>query len=226
MSLEAFTGRAQAYTKSRPSYPVEAIGYISEIMPQNTIIADIGAGTGKFTELLAIHNYELYAIEPNADMREQLTIALATFPNVKIIDATAEATTLANQSIDVITCAQALNRVDINMFRTECRRIGRANPLVISLYNYERDKTHSVLRYEKSTTAFYKNPIIREFPNPIYFTRDRWLQYHLSMEGVPQKSDAEHEAYFAQLNEIFDQSNENGVLLLDFVTNVYAERIG
>jgi len=226
MSLEAFTGRAQAYTKSRPSYPVEAINYICKIMPQNAIIADIGAGTGKFTELLARHNYELYAIEPNADMREQLTITLAAFPNAKIINATAETTTLANQSIDVITCAQALNRVDINRFHAECCRIGRANPLVISLYNYEQGKTHSVLRYDKSTNAFYQNPSMREFPNPIYYTRDRWLQYHLSMEGVPQESDAEHEAYFAELNEIFNHGNENGVLRLDFVTIVYAEQIG
>ena len=49
---------------------------------------------------------------------------------------------------------------------------------------------------------------MREFQNPIYYTRDRWLQYHLSMEGVPQESDAKHEAYFAELNEIFNRGNE------------------
>ena len=31
MSIEAFTGRAQAYTKARPGYPGEAIKYIQEL---------------------------------------------------------------------------------------------------------------------------------------------------------------------------------------------------
>jgi len=223
MNIDAFTGRAQAYTKARPSYPDEAIKYIRKIISENAIIADVGAGTGKFTELLARCAYKIYAVEPNSDMRGQLEITLASFPNAEVIDGLAEATSLYDQSVDVITCAQTLNRVDANIFRSECCRIGKANPIVISLYNYERGKTHSVLRYEKSTSSFYKNPVVREFPNPIYFTRDRWLSYHLSMEGVPQESEAGYEAYFAEQNEIFNCHSENGLILMDFVTNVYSE---
>jgi len=226
VSLEAFTGRAQAYTKARPSYPDEAIKYICELIPPDSIIADIGAGTGKFTELLARCGFEMYAIEPNADMREQLEITLASFTNTTIIDGTAEATTLANRSIDVITCAQALNRVDINAFYAECQRIGKVNPLVISLYNYERDKTHSILRYNKSTSAFYRNPAVRDFPNPIYFSRDMWLLYYLSMEGVPQEFEAEYNEFIAELNENFRRDSVDGLLLVDFVTSVYSEQIG
>jgi len=36
MNLEAFTGRAEAYTKSRPSELIEAIKYINKIMPVYT----------------------------------------------------------------------------------------------------------------------------------------------------------------------------------------------
>ena len=92
MNTDAFTNRAQAYTKARPGYPDEAIEYIRTLVPQRAIFADVGAGTGKFTELIARHGYEVFAVEPNADMLEQLAITLAPFPNTKIFDGTAEAT--------------------------------------------------------------------------------------------------------------------------------------
>jgi len=198
MNIEAFTGRAEAYVKARPGYPDEAIEYIRKLVPPDAVFADIGAGTGKFTELLARYGYKIFAVEPNADMREQLTITLSQFPNTKIFDGTAEATKLPDKSVDVITCAQVLNRVDIDAFRAECQRIGKPNPIVITLFNY----THGVGNYKKSTGDFYKNPVVREFPNPVFFTRDKWLLYFSSMEGVPLPSDSGYEEYTAELNEI------------------------
>ena len=225
MSVDCFTGRAEAYTKARPNYPNATIKYIRSIISSNAIVADIGAGTGKFTELIAKCGYEIHAVEPNADMRKQLTITLTPFPNVKITDGTAEATTLMAKSIDVITVAQALNRVDIGAFRNECMRIGNSAPIVISLYNYERGKTHSISRYNKSTSAFYRNPIVREFDNPKDYSWDMFLLYHLSMEGVPQEFDSAYEGYVTELRETFNRDSVDGFLRIDFVTSVYIERI-
>ena len=224
INKEAFTGRAQAYTKARPSYPKEVMEYINKIIPPDAVVADIGAGTGKFTELLAKCGYEVFAIEPNADMLEQLAITLKTFPNTKIAAASAEDTTLPDDSVDVITCAQTLNRVDIDAFRSECQRIGKNNPVVISLYNYKQGED-VISHYKKSTEAFYQNPLVQEFPNPVFFTRDKWLQYFASMEGVPLESDAEYEKHIAEINEIFDRDNVKGVLQLNLVTAVYSEKL-
>jgi len=94
MNTEKFTGKAQAYAKARPGYPDEVMDYIATLAPPGAVFADIGAGTGKFTELLARYGYEVLAVEPNADMREQLTVTLSSFSNIKIVDGTAEATTL------------------------------------------------------------------------------------------------------------------------------------
>lgn len=227
MNTEAFTGRAQAYVKARPGYPREAIEYIRTLVPPDAVFADIGAGTGIFTELLAQNGYEVFAVEPNADMREQLAITLAPFPKTKIINGTAEATTLAEHSVDIIANAQALNRFYIDLFRAECLRIGRPNPIVISIYNDDEIKGEykGSPRYKKSTGAFYRNPAVREFPNPVYFTREKWLLYYLSMEGVPQESDAGYEAYTAELNEIFDRNSVDGTLCLNLVAVVYSEQI-
>jgi ubiquinone/menaquinone biosynthesis C-methylase UbiE len=226
MNIEAFTGRAEAYVKARPGYPDEAMEYIYNLAPVGALFADVGAGTGIFTALLARYGCEIFAVEPNTDMLKQLAITLAPYPKVKIIDGTAEATTLAYHSVDVITNAQALNRFDLNKFRAECLRIGKPNLLVISVYNANEKTGKSSPRYKKSTEAFYQNPVVREFPNPLFFTRDKWLLYYLSMEGVPQKGDAGYDAYTAELNETFNRDSVDGVLRLNQVTVVYSERIG
>lgn len=90
MNTEKFTGKAAYYAQARPGYPETAIDYICALAPTNAVFADIGAGTGKFAELLAKRGYELFAVEPNADMREQLAETLKSFPNAKIVDGTAE----------------------------------------------------------------------------------------------------------------------------------------
>ncbi|MCL1793923.1 MAG: methyltransferase domain-containing protein [Oscillospiraceae bacterium] len=226
MNIEAFTGRAEAYVKARPGYSDEAMDYIRKLAPPGAVFADIGAGTGIFTALLARYGCEIFAVEPNADMREQLIVTLAPFPKVKIVDGTAEVTTLADHRVDVIANAQALNRFDLDKFKIECLRIGKLAPLVISVYNANEKTGKNSPRYKKSTEAFYKNPAVREFPNPLFFTRDKWLLYYLSMEGVPQKGDAGYGAYTAELNETFDRDAINGVLRLNQVTVVYSERIG
>ncbi|MCL2608557.1 MAG: class I SAM-dependent methyltransferase [Treponema sp.] len=79
MNTELFTGRAEAYEHGRPGYPVSVLDYIKNLVPQNAVIAEVGAGTGKFTELLAKGGFTLYAIEPNADMRKFLVTVLAPY---------------------------------------------------------------------------------------------------------------------------------------------------
>ena len=223
MNTDQFTGRTQAYVKARPSYPNEAMEYIYNLAPPNAVFADVGAGTGKFTELLARYGNEILAVEPNNDMREQLILTLAPFPNTKIFDGTAEVTKLPDKSVDIIVCAQSLNKFDIEAFRVECQRISKSNPFVITLWNNEQGEKYG--NYSKSTNALYKNPIIREFPNPVYYTRDNWVMYHTSMAGVPMEFEQGHEAYMAKFIEIFDRDNVDGVYRHDFVTVVYSEKL-
>jgi len=226
MGADDFTGRAKAYTEARPGYPYEVMEYIRSLSPPDAIIADIGAGTGKFTVLLAQRGYEIFAVEPNDDMRGFLRENLAPFPKVKIIDGAAEATTLPERCVDVITSAQSLNWFDIDAFRVECGRIGKPGVLVIVVYNYSSAEDHgSPSRYEKSTGALFYNPVVREFSNPIRFTREKWLLYLSSMAGVPQPTDPGYEKFFSEMNEKFDRESAAGVLCLDMVTKVYCERL-
>jgi len=224
INTEKFTGKAESYAKARPGYPDAAMDYISTLMKPDAVIADIGAGTGKFTELLTKRGYNVFAVEPNADMREHLATALQPYTNTKIVDGSAEATTLPDHSVDVITCAQALHWFDPNAFWAECRRIGKPGGIVIAIYN--NTPGGSSIQYSKqSTDVFFKNPAIREFPNPMFYTRDHWLAYMTSHSDNPLPSDPGYNAHIAEMNSIFDRENADGLLRRDVITKVFSERI-
>lgn len=224
MNTEKFTGKAEVYAKARPGYPDAAIDYIKSMVPSNAVFADIGAGTGKFTELLARHEYTVFAVEPNADMREQLTLTLAAFPNVIMVDGSAEATTLPDNSVDVITCAQALHWFDLKVFLSECRRICKPGGLVIALYNNTPGGS-SMIYSKQSTQEFFNEPAVREFPNPMFYNRESWLAYMTSHSHDPLPSDSGYAEHINEVNKIFDRENINGLIRRDVVTVVYSERI-
>ena len=220
MNTEKFTGKAEAYAKARPGYPGAAIEYLCGLVPQDAVFADIGAGTGKFTELLAQKGYNLFAVEPNADMREQLAVTLKPYPNAIVVNGSAEVTMLDDQSIDVITCAQALHWFDPDGFRAECRRIGKPNAIVMAIYNVTPGGS-SVLHSKQAPAAFFVNPTMREFSNPILYTREQWIAYRMSHALDPLPSASGYAAHITEVNEQFDRESMDGFLQRDIVTKLF-----
>lgn len=223
MNTENFTGKAEAYALGRPGYPKAAIDYICSLVSEGAVFADVGAGTGKFTVELAKRDYSVFAVEPNADMRGQLMNTVAQFPNVIITDGTAEVIKLPEHSVDAITVAHALHWFDLNAFRTECKRILKPNGIVIAIYNLT-PSGEMVRISQQVTNAFFTNPTMNEFSNPMDYTRDKWLAYIASQDDNPLPSDPEYNAHIAEINAIFDRESKDGLLRLDRVTKVYSER--
>src|ERR1700722_6521797 len=108
-NTQRFNGRAEDYDRYRQRYPTAEI--LSRLqawcgLTPDWHVADIGAGTGMLAEVFLENGNRVIAIEPNPDMRAQMH---ATFdrlgpcwPQLEIIDATAEATTLTSASIDLV----------------------------------------------------------------------------------------------------------------------------
>lgn len=224
MSIDNFTGKAEAYAKGRPGYPKAVIDTIIELAPKGAVFADIGAGTGKLTVKLAEREYAVFAVEPNADMRKQLAITLAPYSNVNIIDGTAEATTLPDHSVDILTVAHALHWFNLDAFLLECRRIVKHGGLVIAIYNHEpgRELTDYC---KQAIDAFFTNPTTWTFPNPIEYTRDNWLAYIASQDDSPLPNEPGNDVHIAALNVAFDRESVEGLIHCDRVTKVYGERI-
>lgn len=104
-----FTRGVDAYEKARPDYPMDAIAHIiAELeLGRSSVIADVGAGTGKFTQALLPTGAKVYAVEPLDAMREKLDL-----PGVVPVRASAESVPLPDKSLDAITVAQAFHWFD------------------------------------------------------------------------------------------------------------------
>src|SRR5260370_37277837 len=92
-------------------------------MTRKSVIADLGSGTGILSELFLKHGHRVFGVEPNREMRSAGERLLAKYPEFSSIDATAEATTLVNASIDFITAGQAFHWFDREKARPEFARI-------------------------------------------------------------------------------------------------------
>jgi len=93
----SFARAAEAYERGRPPYPAAAIDWLLPDGAQRVL--DLGAGTGKLTRLLAARGLAVTAVEPLAEMREQLHLAV---PGVPALAGTAERIPLPDASFDAV----------------------------------------------------------------------------------------------------------------------------
>jgi ubiquinone/menaquinone biosynthesis C-methylase UbiE len=137
--LKFFSGRGENYEKYRPSHPNAAIDKILTGLESNTqlVAADIGAGTGIGSRLLANRGIRVLAIEPNADMKSSAT----PHELVEFLTGTAEEIPLPSASVDLLTSFQAFHWFDFIKSLQEFQRILKPNgrlALIWTLWN-DRD---------------------------------------------------------------------------------------
>ena len=114
-----------------------------------SVIADIGSGTGISTQLLLSAGCEVYAVEPNREMREAAERILQGQAGFHSVDGTAEATTLPNQSVDLIVAAQAFHWFAPLPTRAEFDRILKPDGHVVLMWNARHlDSTPFLRGYE------------------------------------------------------------------------------
>ncbi|MBW8748400.1 MAG: class I SAM-dependent methyltransferase [Acidobacteria bacterium] len=123
---ERFTGRASAYQQYRLGYPAAEVTHTlrewTGLRSADTV-ADIGAGTGMLTELFLNNGNPTIAIEPNAEMQAACAAQYGGHSNLTLVDATAEATTLSDHSVDLIAAGRAFHWFDHARALPEFQRI-------------------------------------------------------------------------------------------------------
>lgn len=129
---------AEHYHRIRPGYPAEAVRWLFDVpalagRPASSVaVADIGAGTGKYTAALAAEGYNVHAVDPSADMLAQLSRVL---PGVPATEGTAEQTGLPDASFDAVTVAQAWHWCDPVAAAGEFARILTADGFAGLIWN-------------------------------------------------------------------------------------------
>ena len=130
------------YDRIRPGYPDDAVHWLfsgadgsgadAPALEAGAQVADVGAGTGKYTRLLVAAGYRTTAVDPSADMLRQLRQAL---PDVPVTVGTAEATGLPTASMDAVTVAQAWHWCDPIAASTELARVLRPGGILGLIWN-------------------------------------------------------------------------------------------
>lgn len=114
----SFEGIGEEYDRYRPGFPDAAA---TEIVPEHVSrILDLGAGTGKFTQLLVTRAEQVVAVEPSAAM---LDVLRANLPEVQALIGGAENIPAADASMDAVTVAQAFHWFDRNAACAEIARV-------------------------------------------------------------------------------------------------------
>jgi SAM-dependent methyltransferase len=159
-----YTGLARDYAMFRPGYAPQVasaiIGYVGRDAA-SVDAADIGAGTGIWTRILAAHGlHSVIAVEPNDDMREQ---GLQSSHGTGVVwrKGSAEATGLFDGSADLVSMASSLHWADFDKACDEFHRILRPGGVFVALWNPRLIEVNPLLVEIEAQIALLKPDIRR-----------------------------------------------------------------
>lgn len=124
--LEHFAKNSSEYKLFRPDYPEELFTYLESIVPAKELAWDCGTGNGQAAFALAKRFKQVVASDIS---QEQLDLA-PVVENISYHCWPAEQTTLKDNSVDLITAAQALHWFDLGRFYQEVNRVGKDGAVI------------------------------------------------------------------------------------------------
>lgn len=114
-----FGEKSAEYRQFRPQYPDELYHYLNSKVNQHDLAWDCGTGNGQAAFKLADYFTQVVATDLN---QAQLDMAMKK-ENIRYFCCSAEKTPLDNQTIDLITVAQALHWFNLDEFYLEVMRV-------------------------------------------------------------------------------------------------------
>lgn len=237
---ERFSSRVENYIKYRPSYPLEIIDYLKEqkILAKDTIIADVGSGTGILTKLFLDNGNLVYGIEPNKDMRAAAERILEIYPNFSSFEGSAESTGLDNDSVDLIIAGQAFHWFDVDKSREEFKRILKPEGYVVLIWNdrikggndFNSAYENFIIKYgtdykevrknEGNVNRFFRYQKIF-FDNFQQFDLNSFKGRILSASYIPLQDNPIFPKMLLELEEMFNKHQQNGIVKLEYDTKVF-----
>lgn len=244
-----FSDRVENYVRYRPGYPPEALRVLQDecgLRPEH-VIADIASGTGKWTRMLLENGNAVFGVEPNMEMRQAGEGLLSEFPRFTSVAGTAEATTLADASVNFVTAAQAAHWFDRENSRREFVRILKPGGWLVLLWNerlldetaFLRDYEQLLLtygtdyeevRHERTTdevSEFFSPAAYQErvFPMRQEFDYAGLEGRLLSSSYAPGAGHPKHAPMLAELRRIYDEHAVNGRVAFEYRTRIYFGRL-
>jgi SAM-dependent methyltransferase len=245
-----FSNRVADYVRYRPGYPLAVRDLLRaecNLRPGH-VIADIGSGTGFLSELFLKNGNRVFGVEPNEAMRRAGEEYLASYDGFTSIEGSAEATTLADSSMDFVVAGQAFHWFEPAGARQEFARIMRpagwmvviwnerlsdASPcmreyeLLLQKYGHDYAQvTESYPRPEQMQAFFASSPYTeRDLPNVQEFDLEGFAGRLRSSSYIPAPGDPKFDSMMAELNDLFRRNQQNGVVRMDYKTRIYFGRL-
>ncbi len=248
-----FSNRVDNYIRYRPSYPAAVLVPLRQRgLTDQWTIADVGSGPGNLTRLFLDNGNRVYGVEPNDEMRQAGERLLRGYPGFTSVEGTAEATTLADDSVDLVVAGQAFHWFDHRRARSEFERILRPPRRVALVWNerqlastpflaaYERLLQEYGTDYEqvrhRAAADAADTAALREFFAPhgyemAAFTNRQVFDFEglhgrlLSSSYAPVAGQPGHDAMLQALRSLFEEHQTDGVVTLEYDTRVYDGRI-
>ena len=242
---ERFSSRVENYVRYRPSYPSAAIDLLRTRcgLSPGAVVADIGSGTGILSELLLASGAQVIGVEPNDGMRAAAEARLRAQARFRSVNGTAEATTLAPASIDLLVAGQAFHWFEVEKARREALRVLRTGGFGALLWNerppeadafladYEALLLRHAAEYAQITASRADEASMRRFlgaamelatfPNQQTFDFEGLKGRLMSSTYAPEPGHPQHEPLMAGLREVFRRHEHGGQVVFPYRTLVY-----
>lgn len=239
-STTRFSTRVDDYVRYRPDYPAETFDLLR--LDKDSVVADVGAGTGISTRRLLHTGATVYAVEPNAPMRAA-EAALGRNPRFHGIDGTADATGLPDDSVDLVAAFQAFHWFDRAAARREFVRILRPGGQVALVWNERIEEgspflvgyeallrefagdylavRHNAIQEEDLAAWFGGGMKTAAFENAQRFDYEGTEGRLMSSSYAPPPGDPRHAPMIASLRRLFDATAEEGTVEFRYETRVF-----
>ena len=245
-----FSSRVENYVRFRPGYPPEVLEVLRNecALTAASVVADVGSGTGIFTEVLLKSGCTVIGVEPNDEMRAAAERVLADEKRFRSAKGTAEATTLDSGSVDLVTAAQAFHWFDRGRTRAEFARVLKpAGWLALVWNDRQLDSTPFLREYEALLQHFgtdylavrhkdldltqvqafvgsdaVKLSVVESVQRFDYEGVEGRL---LSSSYAPEAGHSDHEPMLAALREVFDRRQEDGRVEIRYDTRVFTAQL-
>ena len=247
-SVERFSNRVENYAKYRPHYPRGMLKLLEEKFNINNTftVADIGSGTGISSEQFVESGYKVFGVDPNSEMRKCAEECFSGRKNYFSVNGSAEDTTLEADSIDIIVAGQAFHWFDKGASRIEFKRIIKSGGMIFLIWNKKvksegfMDLYYGLLRkygtdYENVKHENFDSHTISDFFAPMSFelitmSNEQMLDYEglegrlLSSSYIPTEGE-KHERMLEELKSMYSEYNQNGIVRIDYNTEIYAGKL-
>ena len=114
-----FSSVANRYADFRPHYPAALFDYLVTLVPRNSVVWDCACGNGQATRDRAARFNKIIATDASS---EQIAAA-PRLSNVEFRVASAEQSNLPDQSVALVTVAQAIHWFNFGHFYAEVKRV-------------------------------------------------------------------------------------------------------